>query len=374
MNLDNKLLPFNGYISLDQKEPEIRVINGDEEIILERVEFVNDSLKAFFPVFQSELQLRVDAPGLLSGKWIDHSKDQYSIPITGEFNQDFRFTSSKSNKKLADRFKVVFDYNSDKPWDAILKLNNDTGELEGTFMTETGDYRFLDGNIMNNKVYLSTFDGSHAFYFEADIKEDSLVNGIFKSGNHYSTDWKGSPNKEFELRAPEKLTFIKEGYKHFDFSLPNQDGDTITWKDLGLSDKVVIVDIMGSWCPNCLDANRSLQELQAKFGQDKLEILTIAFERTENLNEAREQVFRMQDKLGANRKFLFGGKASKEGASKAFPMLNHIMSYPTLIFIDKDREVRHIYTGFYGPGTGKYYSQFMSETDSILQALISEPA
>lgn len=374
MDLGDKLLPFNAHLSAEGTDPTFTIINGNEKIELQDVQFFNDSIHASFPIFQTALKLRVEAPGLLSGKWVDPSKSNYSIPLNGEHGKDFRFTSSKSNISISDRYKVEFDYRSEQPWDAVLELENLNGKLEATFLTETGDYRFLDGNIMNNKVYLSTFDGSHAFYFEADIKSDSLTDGIFKSGNHYQTTWRAESNRNFELRPPEELTYIKEGFEYFDFSLPNENGDTVKWADLNLENRVVIVDIMGSWCPNCLDANKALQKLQSDFDEDQLKTLTIAFERTDNLAEARKRIFKMQDDLDSERGFLFGGRASKESASDAFPMLNHIMSYPTLIFIDKNRQVRYVYTGFYGPGTGRYYSDFMEETDSLIRALINEPA
>ena len=70
--------------------------------------------------------------------------------------------------------------------------------------------------------------------------------------------------------------------------------------------------------------------------------------------------------------FLYGGKASIENVSADFPMLNGIMSYPTLIFIGPDRKVEDIYTGFYGPGTGMYYDQFMNHTDSLLSRLVAQ--
>jgi len=373
MDLGNTSLPFNAILAGSDESPTFLIVNADEQIELENVVFANDSIRAFFPVFQSELKLRVEAPGLVSGKWINHNKKDYSISIVGEYNQDFRFTSSKSSKTIPSRYKVLFDPTSDEPWDAILKIYNNEGKLTGTFLTETGDYRYLQGNIMNNKVYLSTFDGSHAFYFEADIQGDSLLNGVFLSGTHYQTDWLGSANQEFELTPPDKLTYIKDGFDYFDFSLPNQDGDTVGWNELNVNDKVVIVDIMGTWCPNCLDANKAIQRLISEYDQSDIDLITIAFEKTDDLDIAKERVFKMQSKLGLQKRFLFGGKASKKSASQAFPMLNHIMSYPTLIFIDRNREIRQIYTGFYGPGTGTYYEDFMEETDSLIASMINEP-
>ncbi len=55
-----------------------------------------------------------------------------------------------------------------------------------------------------------------------------------------------------------------------------------------------------------------------------------------------------------------------------FSELNGISSFPTTIFIDKKGMVRKIHTGFYGPGTGDYYADYVKETEAFLNLLISE--
>ena len=67
-----------------------------------------------------------------------------------------------------------------------------------------------------------------------------------------------------------------------------------------------------------------------------------------------------------------GGKASKKVAEEKFPMLSSVSSFPTLIFIGKDREVKEVYTGFYGPGTGTFYDDFMTSKEELLAKLVSE--
>ncbi|MEM7513538.1 MAG: TlpA family protein disulfide reductase, partial [Bacteroidota bacterium] len=69
---------------------------------------------------------------------------------------------------------------------------------------------------------------------------------------------------------------------------------------------------------------------------------------------------------------LIAGTSNKTEAAETLPMLNHIMSFPTSIFIDRKGRVRKIHTGFYGPGTGKYYDQFVEETDAFLTKLLAE--
>jgi hypothetical protein len=59
-----------------------------------------------------------------------------------------------------------------------------------------------------------------------------------------------------------------------------------------------------------------------------------------------------------NYKIVFGGTSKKSEAAKTLPMLNHIMSYPTTIFIDRKGKIKKIQTGFNGPGTGKIYEDY----------------
>ena len=78
---------------------------------------------------------------------------------------------------------------------------------------------------------------------------------------------------------------------------------------------------------------------------------------------------RLTGKVG---KQYLAGKASKIEAAKSLPMLNHIMSYPTTIFIDRNGVIRKIRTGFYGPGTGEYYNRYIEQTDGLVEKLLSE--
>jgi thiol-disulfide isomerase/thioredoxin len=289
-----------------------------------------------------------------------------------ERGKDFRFTNTRSTKALPNRYKVIFDQNSEDAFPAVLILNNIEGTLDATFLTETGDFRFLEGNIMNERIYLSAFDGSHVFYFEAEISGDSLVNGIFRSGPTYEASWEAAADSLYELTPPDKLTYMEEGYKYVELPFPNQDGDTLDWKGLDLENKVVVIDIFGSWCPNCMDASIALHELTKKYSDNDIAIVPVAFELTQELSVARERVFKMQNDLGLPTHFLFGGTASKKNAAAKFPMLNNISSFPTIIIVDKKRNVRSVYTGFYGPGTGTHYDKFMQETDALLASLVAE--
>ena len=119
-------------------------------------------------------------------------------------------------------------------------------------MTETGDYRYLEGNMYNNTLYLSSFDGTHLFLFKATLIDDRLT-GVFYSGSHWEEPWVAVKNQDMELTNPDSLTYLKEGYNKLAFTFPNTNGDSISLTDDKYIGKVVIVNIMGPWCPNCKD-------------------------------------------------------------------------------------------------------------------------
>jgi len=129
---------------------------------------------------------------------------------------------------------------------------------------------------------------------------------------------------------------------------------------------------MGSWCPNCLDETRYLSTLYDKYNSQGLEVIALAFERTKTEEKAFENLSKLKHKTGAKYTFLLGGATRADKAAEKLPMLNHIMSYPTAIFIDKNKKVRRIHTGFYGPSTGDFYNDFVKETETLVQELLSE--
>jgi thiol-disulfide isomerase/thioredoxin len=371
LDLNGDLLPFNGTFS-DVKDysATLTLRNADEEIVIEDVQLRNDSVIVQLPFFNTEMQLRIESPYMLSGVWTNKDKIDYHIPLNAEEGQNFRFTPTGSDRQIRSKYLVKFELGTETEYPAILLLENNVGNLTGTFLTETGDYRFLEGNIMNGSIHLGTFDGSHAFYFRADISEDSLINGVFKSGKTYQTNWEAVADSAATLKRPEEISFVTED-QPFDFELPNQDGEIVNWEKLQLDGKVVIIDIMGTWCPNCMDASRALKDLSMPYSENDLVILPVLFEYHDDLTKAKNAFSKYSEQLNIPEKFLFGGRASKKIATEKFPMLNSISSFPTLIFIGRDRKVAQVYTGFYGPGTGDYYTDFMESKKDLLQTLVN---
>ncbi|MBI3136376.1 MAG: TlpA family protein disulfide reductase [Bacteroidetes bacterium] len=358
------------------KQPALIIKNGEERISLTQMRVQNDSLFIPFPTFDSELKIKVHSQKYLTGAWFNHTKSPtYNVPFWSQQNENPRFPFDvKLNTALEGRWEVTFDYRNEreKAVGLFQYSNLSAGlynTLAGTFLTETGDYRFLEGASIGDSLYLSCFDGSHAFLFRAQLKNDTLW-GDFHSGNHYKTDWFAVKNESFELRHPDSLTYVVNE-KPLEFDLPKLDGTNYHYPNESVKNKVVLIQIMGTWCPNCLDESNYLKTVYANHSNE-VEILAVTFETQKTTEDKMEAVRKYKDALGLNYTFLIGGDACKPCASKTFPQLNDIISFPTLIFIDKSGEIRKIHTGFSGPGTGHYYTDFVAETDLFISTLIQE--
>lgn len=368
MALEKSSLPFNFELNKDS----IVIHNGRESVSLTNLKYLGDSLIVSHPVFESEFRLKIVDSTLMQGFWFNYYKgEDYKIPVRAEFGKNERFTKSNNGlaNKIEGKYEVLFSPKND-PSKAIGIFNQEGNKVNATFATETGDYRFLDGVISNDSLFLSTFDGSHAFLFEAKIQSDTL-SGMFWSGIHWEEQWVGFKNDSAMLTNPDSLTYIIDE-QSIEFSLVSTEGKQYDYPSHRFNDQVVILQIMGSWCPNCLDETHYLSALNEKFKNQPLSILSIAFERTRSEEKAIENLKSIKAVTGAKYPFLLAGFNRESNASDVFPMLNHIMSYPTTIFIDKKGKVRKIHTGFYGPGTGHYYDEFVERTEAFVKELINE--
>ena len=374
---DSTQLPFNFEINNNQKLS-LEITNAEERIEVNEIHFVDDSVFIKMPVFDSEFRCRLNKD-TIKGNWISHArKDKNVIPFIAFPRRPLRCGTETSiyPSPLAGKWECTFNpqaANSSKAI-GVFKPFGKGANVSGTFLTETGDYRYLkQERSSDGKFHLSCFDGAHAFLFTGEVKGDSIINGHFYSGAHSHETWGAIRNDKFELRNPDSLTYLKSGYTKIDFNFKNLEGKSVSLNDDKFKNKVVIVQIMGSWCPNCMDETKFLAPFYDKYRSKGLEIVALAFERTDDFNRAVSNVNRMKNKFNANYEFLITMKqGSILGVSEALPMLNKVMAFPTTIYIDKNGIVRKIYTGFYGPATGDNYTKYVEETTRFVEKLLAE--
>lgn len=367
---DTTDLPFSFEIKNTAGNITFDLINGAERISINEIRFDKDSVFIRMPVFDSEFRCEVKNDSM-NGFWINHArKDKNKIPFMA-------FSAPKTESVLTLMYPSIggkweVDFSSDTKAVGVFNDGSSPYEVSGTFFTETGDYRYLAGCKTDKRFYLSCFDGSHAFLFTGEIKDDDITNGHFYSGAHHHEPWMAKRNDKFQLRNPDSLTYLKPGYTKIDFNFKNLSGKNVSLSDEKFKNKVVVIQLMGTWCPNCMDETKFLASFYEKYKTKGLEVVALAFERTDDFAKAVNNIQRTKTRFNAGYEFLITEKTGAQQASEALPMLNKVMAFPTTIYIDKKGNVRKIYTGFYGPATGVEYDKFVEETTKFTERLLAE--
>jgi peroxiredoxin len=369
-------LPFNFDIQHDGDAYSVVVLNGEEKLKMDKAFIKDDSLHIPMEVFDAEIVAHVEGEKL-NGYWKKMRSDFSFLKgnFSAEFGKNYRFIQKNetTTTSLSSKYNVLFVSEDKKDSTVSVGLFNTKGnEVTGTFLTTTGDYRYLSGNIIEDSLKLSCFDGTHLFLFKAKIEGDKLTGGEFWSGLKSLETWEGVKDENAKLPDEKTFTYLKDGYKTIAFSFPNENGKKISLTDERYKGKVVIAQIMGSWCPNCMDESKFLAPWYAKNKQKGVEIIGLAYEKSTDPAFAFPKIKRLKERFGIDYEVLLGGTNDKAEASKTLPMLNHVLGFPTTIFIDKKGQVREIHTGFSGPGTGKYYDDFVNDFNLLVDKLLAE--
>ena len=376
-------LPFNFEVVYETDTTfRIEIRNGEERITVPARDIITgrnqnqgrDTIRIDFPVYDTHISAYHEE-NVIEGVWVVHYRDNYRIPFKAYFGKDHRFTTLRKEPAadLTGTWQVTFGTEGDEPYPGIAEFSQDRNHLTGTFRTETGDYRYLEGTVQGGKAYLSVFDGSHAFLFEAQLRDDGSLTGTFHSGRHYVTNWTATRNTEATLADPDALTEMVEDVR-LSFSFPDADGRTVSLDDPEYRGKPKLIKIMGTWCPNCRDEADFLKTYLAENEVADLEVIALAFEQYGAEDErSRAAIRRYEENTQPPWPVLLAGSADKEAAGAALPMLNKIISFPTLLFVDRDDRVQRIHTGFNGPATSQY-EEFKRSFDASVKDLITAPS
>jgi thiol-disulfide isomerase/thioredoxin len=369
-------LPFNFVVTDTAGSWQIIVHNGAERLKVTDVKVIGDSVFIHMPLFDSEFKLRF-AGHYLVGKWIKHLgvKDA-SMDFIAQPGASWRFFKAPpaTSFNVSGRWSAIFG-DGDSRDTTVGEFKQDGQKVTGTFLTTTGDYRYLEGAVAGDSLYLSCFDGGHAFIFTAKINADNtLTGGKFYSGYSGLDPWTAVRNENAKLPDAYSLTALKPGFNKIGFTFKDINGNNVSLSDPRFKNKVVIVQILGSWCPNCMDeTNYLVNSYYPKYHNKGVEVIGLAYERTTDFALSQHTLLQLKNHFNIPYPLLITGYTPGRGdPQKSLPMLADFKGFPTTIIIDKKGDVRKIHTGFSGPGTGEYYTQFIDEFEKLTDDLLAE--
>ena len=375
---DSNTVVFNIQVENENNETVFYVTNADERIKITPVSVTNDSVNFSMPTFESSFRTRRNPDGSLQGTWIKGTAGDfqnwrfYAIP-----NQNFRFAKNQGSAKhnISGKWDVTITRPNGTPRKALAEFEQNGDMLTGSFLTPSGDYRFLEGIVTGDSLKLSTFDGAHAYTFYAKIvSAEKISGGVYYSGFNGKETWSAVKDNHAKEPAPDQPTKLKPGESKLNFTFKDLNGNPVSINDDRFKNKVVVVQIMGSWCPNCLDETKFLSDFYNKYRSRGVEVVSLAYEYSTDWDRSVKSLSKFQKLFNVQYPMLITGVTStdEQKTEKTLPQLTPIRSFPTSIFLDRKGNVREVHSVFYGPGTKKYFEEYTKIFTAIVEGLLKE--
>jgi len=356
----NKQLPFQMFLDLNPAACAGYFLNGAEHTSIPEIQFHGDSLSFLFSEYNAAMYGIWDGKNW-RGKFFRYRSDTTWNDFSAAPSEAFQgniVPARSSGFPLAGKYQVsIFDIKGvDSTCTANFWMNHDS--VFGTIIAPDGDYGLLAGRQTDSKVLLTRFTGWQAFRLDLE-RQGTLWNGALYARSGKPMLLTLVPRSMFK---PESMTAhlptMKNIKKPFTFFGTSSAGKTVSSEDSVFRNKALLIDIMGTWCHNCMDAAPVLQQLYKEFGKNGLEIIGLAFEISDNPETAKKNLTLFQNRFGITYTLLYCGSTNEANVGRKLrTQLNDFTGYPTTLFADKKGVVKKIHVGFNGQGTGEEYQR-----------------
>ena len=374
---DGNTIDFNVSIQYKNGKPLWFIRNASEKIAVTAIEQKQDSIIVQMPLFESEFRLQYEDSKTLRGVWIKGTAAASQLmPVVFVYNQSQRYPQAKGKPAhvITGRWATTF-IDKGKKEEAVAEFKQNGNALTGTVLTPSGDYRYLEGAVSNDTLQLSTFDGSHAYYFRAIIKNDTVIkDGQYYSGIKYSEDWVATKNSNARVDDTLSAVYLKRGEDRLHFRFPDLDSNMVSIDDSRFHNKVVVIQLMGSWCPNCMDETAFLSDYYKNNKQRGIEMIALAYEYTTDFHRSQKSLRKFQQHFNITYPMLITGVRVGDTlrTEKTLPEITRIKMFPTTLIVGRDGKVKKIETGFMGPGTGAHYEAYKKEFYATVDELLKQ--
>lgn len=371
---DTKSIPFRVFIDLQSPMPSGYFLVGNDKTTVPEIRRQGDSLTFLFSEYGAAMR------GVLNGdewrgNYILYRNTITAIPFTASAVTSEKSSAPSATKPaipLVGKFQAFLQQGNkiDSGATGTFWMKNDS--IFGTLIAPDGDYGLNVGTQNGNDVTLSRFTGWQAQLFEFR-QEGTSWKGTFYVRDHPPTLVTLEPRSTLLETIPGNLeTKIKKPRVPFAFSGITSDGQTLTNLSKRFRGKALIIDIMGTWCHNCMDEAPILQQIYTENKDKGLVLVGLSFEITDNPELGKKNIGLYQQKFGITFPILFCGSTEDKYVGPALQsQLDNFYAYPTALFINKKGRVQYIHIGFKGPGTGEEFQAEVKHIYDVVKSLIN---
>ena len=168
--------------------------------------------------------------------------------------------------------------------------------------------------------------------------------------------------------------FVRPGEESLHFTFKDLSGNKVSITDEKFKNKVVVIQLMGSWCPNCMDETAFLSDYYNRNKQRGFEVIALAYEYSTDWNRSLKSLQKFKDRYDVQYTILNTEVTVLDSlrTEKTLPEVTPIKFFPSSIILDKKGKIRKLDTGFNGPGTGEHYDIYKKEFEETINHLLSE--
>lgn len=362
-------VPFRLQIAGNGPNVQGWFFNGDDKVLATGGKFQNGDLVLDFGDYAAKLTATLK-DGVLTGQYGPMLKKTY--PVTARRHQA-EVKSTASAPSIAGLWEVeVNSGKGEKAWRFIVRQTG--AEISAAILRVDGDTGALTGTYNDGKFTLSHFSGGRPSLLVVTPASDGTL-AIDMTDLHGKSQLKAVRPAEARAEGlpaptdPDHHTTVKNASEPFRFSFKDLNGRLISNTDAQFQGKVVLLNVTGSWCPNCHDEAPFLEALYRKYHSQGLEIVALSFEEDDQLqNPTRLRAFIKT--YGIDYTVLLCGMPDERDAKLTQPV--NLNSWPTTFFVGRDGRVRYVHAGFPGPASGDLYKQTAQEFYSQVEGLLAE--
>jgi peroxiredoxin len=254
-------------------------------------------------------------------------------------------------------------------WRFLVKQRGAT--VEATILRVDGDTGTLSGSFREGRFVLSHFSGARPLLLEVTPLPDGTL-GLEMNGKTELKAARAGAPAAAAIGTPTdraRHTSMKDPAGPFRFRFPDLEGRMVSDTDERFRGKVLLVNVSGSWCPNCHDEAPFLAALYRNYRSQGLEIVSLSFEEAAQLkNPERLRTFIAT--YGIEYTVLLAGEPEELAAK--LPQAVNLNAFPTTFLVGRDGRVRAVHAGFPSPGSGAYYEEAEREITQRVEQLLSE--
>lgn len=348
------------------------LVNGAQRVESTGGSFDGQTLKLRYDFYDGEL-----TASLTNGELRGDFKRPSGKNILRRELRAWRASANNSNSAApaadlsGDWLLRVGEANNQRTWRASFKQQNSA--VSGTIIPLSGDWGTMTGKFENGELRLTRFDGINAYLLKAKLTADGKLEGLINSERKVVAERADQAQLAAlpPLPDPNNYTKLKNPNEPFQFSFPDLDGKTVASTDERFRNKVVIVTIGGTWCPNCHEEAAVLRDFFQRYQKQGLEIVGLMFEYTGEAARDREQIRIFARRHNIAYPLLLAGTTDESEVQKKLPQLDNFSAYPTAIFIGRDGRVKRIHAGFEGQAAGARHTQLKAELEEYVQELLT---